>query len=121
MSDSTTSPHEITALLGQGTEFEGRLVFEGTVRIDGRFRGDIFSRDTLIVGADAFVEAQIDADVVVVSGTVQGEIRALTRVEIQPTGVVRGSVQAPVFKIEEGGLFDGTMQMLPTQAFDHSP
>jgi cytoskeletal protein CcmA (bactofilin family) len=114
MSGEVSSHHEVTALLGRGTEFEGRLVFEGTVRIDGRFRGDIYSRDTLIVGMDAVVEAQIDADIVVVSGTVHGEIRALTRVEIQPTGVVRGSVQAPVFKIEEGGLFDGTMQMLPS-------
>jgi cytoskeletal protein CcmA (bactofilin family) len=102
---------EITALLGRGTEFEGRLVFEGVVRIDGQFRGDIFSRDTLILGPDSRVEAQIDADVVLIAGYVEGEIRATTRVEIHPTGYVRGSVLAPVFKIEEGGMFDGTTQM----------
>ena len=102
---------EVTALLGKGANFEGRLIFEGVVRIDGRFSGDIFTRDTLIVGADANVLAQIDADTVIVAGHVEGQIRATSRVEIQATGSVRGSVQAPVFKIEEGGMFDGTTQM----------
>ncbi len=106
--------HEISALLGKGTEFQGRLSFEGTVRIDGIFRGDIFTRDTLIVGAEARVEAQIQADTVIVAGYVEGEVRALSRVEIQKTGYVRGSVLAPVFRIEEGGMFDGSTQMLPS-------
>ena len=107
-------PGEITALLGKGAEFEGRLVFEGVVRIDGNFRGDIYTRDTLIIGPDSRVEAQIDADTVLVAGYVEGEIRAISRVEIHSTGYVRGSVQAPIFKIEEGGLFDGTTQMQPS-------
>jgi cytoskeletal protein CcmA (bactofilin family) len=104
-------PGEITAVLGRGTEFQGSLIFEGVVRIDGKFRGDIFSRDTLILGPDSRIEAQIDADVVLIAGYVEGEIRATTRVEIHSSGYVRGSVLAPVFKIEEGGMFDGTTQM----------
>jgi len=105
---------EITAILGRGASFDGRLIFEGVVRIDGNFRGDIFTRDTLIVGPDSKIEAQIDADTVIVAGHVEGEIRATNRVEIHPSGYVRGSVQAPVFKIEEGGMFDGTTQMQAT-------
>ena len=34
---------EITTLLGRGATFEGKLTFEGTVRIDGRFKGEVFS------------------------------------------------------------------------------
>jgi cytoskeletal protein CcmA (bactofilin family) len=107
---------EFTALLGKGASFEGRLVFEGVVRIDGRFKGDIFTRDTLIVGAESRVEAQIDADTIIVAGYIEGEIRATSRIEIQSTGYIRGSIQAPIFKIEEGGMFDGTTQMLPTES-----
>lgn len=116
MSDSSLSTYsgEITALLGKGAKFEGRLIFEGVVRIDGDFTGDIYSQDTLIIGADSKIFAQIDADSVVVAGHVEGEIRASTRVEIQAGGYVRGSVRAPIFKIEEGGMFDGTTQMLPS-------
>lgn len=102
---------EISAFLGPGTSFSGRLLFEGTVRIDGNFVGDIFTRDTLIIGSEARVRAQIDADTVVVAGTVEGEIRALSRVEIQSSGVLRGQVISPVLKIEEGGIFEGRTQM----------
>ncbi len=116
MKDSVVqaSTSEITALLGKGAHFQGRLIFEGIVRIDGDFTGDIYTRDTLIIGADSKVHAQIDADTVIVSGHLEGEVRATSRVEIQPSGYIKGSVRAPIFKIEEGGLFDGTTQMLPS-------
>lgn len=109
---STPQTQEITALLGKGTEFEGRFLFEGIVRIDGKFSGDIFTRDMLIVGSEAVVIAQIDADIVIIAGHVEGQIRATSRVEIQSTGSVRGRICSPVFKIEEGGVFDGSTQML---------
>ena len=40
----------ISGLLEKGCEFEGKLTFEGTVRINGKFSGEIFSDGTLIVG-----------------------------------------------------------------------
>lgn len=106
--------HEFTAILGPGSTFEGQLVFEGIVRIDGKFRGDIFTRDTLIVGAEARVEGHVDADTVIIAGYVEGEVRASSRIEIQASGYLRGAVYAPIFKIEEGGMFDGMTQMLPS-------
>ena len=112
MSELQTSG--ITALLGKGAQFEGRLIFEGVVRIDGNFKGNIYTRDTLIVGVESKVVAQIDADIVVVAGVIEGEVRASTRIEIQSTGYIHGSVHTPVLKIEEGGMFDGTTQMLPS-------
>jgi len=114
MSDGLTRS-EVSAFLGRGTSFNGRLLFEGTVRIDGTFTGDIFTRDTLIIGPDAEVRAQIDAHTVIVAGNFEGEIRAMSRVEIQPEGVLRGEVSSPVLKIEEGGLFEGKTKMLPDQ------
>ena len=51
---------EITTLLGRGATFEGKLTFEGTVRIDGRFKGEVFSEDVLVIGDGAHVEATID-------------------------------------------------------------
>lgn len=107
---------EVTALLGQGCSFEGRLIFEGIVRIDGKFSGDIFSRDSLIIGPDARVVAQVEADTVIVSGYLEGHIRASTRVEIQASGHVKGMVTSPILKIEEGGVFDGNTQMLAPTA-----
>ena len=50
---------QVTALLDRGSYFEGKLTFEGTVRIGGHFKGEIFTKDTLIINEGAYVEAQI--------------------------------------------------------------
>ena len=64
----------VTAILDKGASFEGRLTFEGTVRISGRFKGEIFTKDTLVIDSGADVEAQIEANVVVISGTMKGKV-----------------------------------------------
>ena len=61
---------EITALLGRGTKFEGKLHFEGRVRVDGFFKGEIRSDDTLVIGDGAEVHAEIDCATVIVRGGV---------------------------------------------------
>ena len=55
-----TAVGEINTLLGSGSEFDGKLTFEGTVRIDGTLRGEVFSDDVLVVGEGAVVEADVD-------------------------------------------------------------
>jgi len=57
---------ELNALLGRGSEFDGKLTFEGTVRIDGTFTGEITTSDTLIVGEGAKVQGDISTPSLVV-------------------------------------------------------
>jgi cytoskeletal protein CcmA (bactofilin family) len=64
--DASLPATEITALLGRGTRFEGKLHFEGRVRIDGVFRGEIQSDDVLIIGEGAEVDAEIDVASVII-------------------------------------------------------
>lgn len=104
-------PGEITAILGEGTRFEGKLIFDGVVRVDGEFKGEIFSRNTLILGEKSVVHAEVDADTVVVGGTFEGNINALSRVEVLDGGIVKGNIRAPVIKIDEGGGVEGSTQM----------
>lgn len=102
---------EVTALLEQGTSFEGRLTFEGTVRIGGHFKGEIFTRDTLIINPGARVEAQIEADVVVVCGHLQGNVFARRQVLMHPPATFSGSVTTPSLRIDEGVVFEGASHM----------
>lgn len=102
---------QMTALLDRGATFEGKLTFEGTVRIGGDFKGEIFSQDTLVINAGARVEAQIEADVVIISGTVVGNIFARRRVIMHPPAVFRGSVTCPSLRIDEGVMFEGASYM----------
>ena len=66
---SDVAEGQVTAILDKGASFEGMLSFEGTVRIGGKFKGEIFTKDTLIIGEDAEVDAQIEADTVLLAAT----------------------------------------------------
>jgi len=103
---------EITALLGRGTRFEGKLFFEGRVRIDGQFKGEIKSDDTLVIGDGAEVNAEIDcATVIVRGGVVHGNIRAKDALEIHAPGKVVGNIHSPSIFIDRGVEFQGSCRM----------
>ena len=102
---------ELEAFLGKNTSFEGKMVFECMARLDGKFEGEIFSRDILTVGENAVINAEINIDTLVVDGKVNGNISAGSKIEINSTGRVYGNITAPALVIKEGGLFDGTCKM----------
>ena len=103
--------HHVTALIDKGAMFEGNLTFEGTVRIGGKFRGEIFTKDTLVVDPGADIEAQIEANMVIISGTVKGNIFAQEQIIMHPPAVLKGTVTTPSLKIEEGVIFEGASYM----------
>lgn len=101
----------VTTLLGKGSEFEGKLSFEGTVRVDGKLTGEIFTDDVLIVGEGAEVNAEVTVGAIVVQGIVRGNITAKRSVEIHSPGRVKGNITTPSLFIEKGVFFDGHCQM----------
>lgn len=98
---------EINTLLGKGSEFEGKLTFEGTVRVDGKLSGEIFSDDVLVVGEGAEVHAEVDIGEIIIQGLVVGNIRARRAVEIHAPGKVRGDITTPSLQIDKGVIFEG--------------
>jgi cytoskeletal protein CcmA (bactofilin family) len=102
---------DLNALLGRGSEFDGKLSFEGTVRIDGKFTGSIVTKDVLVVGEGAVVSAEIDCGTIIVHGTIVGNVRALVGVELHSPARVKGNIQAPSLMIEKGVTFDGQTKM----------
>mgnify|MGYP000320083221 CR=1 FL=1 len=86
-----TGLSEINALLGAGTEYEGKLVFQGRVRVDGRFVGEIHGSDVLILGATADVRADVHVGaLIVLGGTLRGNVFARRVVELHAPGAVHG-------------------------------
>ncbi len=101
----------VTAILDKGVFFEGKLTFEGTVRIGGHFKGEIFTNDVLVISDTAVVEAQIEAATVIVSGRVTGNIFARERVVAHPPAVIKGKITTPSLRIDEGVVFEGATNM----------
>lgn len=101
----------LAALLGKGAQFGGDLTFEGRVRVDGTFKGRIFTEDTLEIGEPGLVDGEIDAAVLVVAGTAAGKIRARDRIVVEPTGVLRGQVDAPSVDVRPGARIDAVLKV----------
>ena len=102
---------DLNALLGRGSEFDGKLTFEGTVRIDGKFTGVIVSNDVLVVGEGAKVAAEITCGTIIVHGEINGNIKARNLVELHHPARVRGNVETPTLMIEKGVMFEGQTKM----------
>lgn len=102
---------EITTLLGQDSEFEGNLCFEGTLRIDGRFKGEIKSEGTLALGPTADVQGEVHVRTCVIEGNFSGNLTAMESVEIRAPAKVKGTVATPELQVERGVLLDGKCSM----------
>jgi cytoskeletal protein CcmA (bactofilin family) len=102
---------QIKAYMGEDTVFSGSLGFEGTVRIDGKFEGQVITEDTLIIGETGHLKAEISAGTVICMGRVEGTVVASKKVEIHSTSKVVGNVKSPSIYIELGGVLDGSCDM----------
>lgn len=102
---------QVNGLLDKGCSFEGKLTFDGTVQINGEFRGEIYSDGTLIIGADAQLNAGIFVDTLVVYGKVEGRIESRTRVEMRGTAMVLADVTTRHLSVEDGVIFQGMCRM----------
>lgn len=111
MDTKRKTKEEINTLLGWGTEFEGKLTFEGAVRVDGKFTGEVQSNGMLIIGEKAVVRAEIQAGIVLVHGETHGKISAKSRIEAYSPARIYGDIYSPVLVLGEGVIFEGTSHM----------
>jgi cytoskeletal protein CcmA (bactofilin family) len=98
-------------IIAQGTSFKGTVTSESSVQVDGDFEGDITVKDTVQVGAQAAIKANITAGEVRISGKVVGNVIAKDRLEIQSQGKMFGDIKTPRLIIAEGVVFEGHCSM----------
>jgi cytoskeletal protein CcmA (bactofilin family) len=106
------SSEEISGFLDQGTAVTGELQFSGILRIDGTFHGSILTSDVLVVGEHAVIHADIKTGDLEIHGRVFGNVEAKRRIEIYPTGRVRGDLYTPQLIVNSGATFDGRSRMI---------
>jgi cytoskeletal protein CcmA (bactofilin family) len=108
-----TAPRKarLGAFLDEASEIEGKYTCSGTVMLDAKLRGEITSRDTLIIGARGVVHAAVRGVTVVIRGEVVGKVTATERVELKAGARVTGDLEAPIIVVEEGAVLDGHCRM----------
>jgi len=104
-------------VLGKGTSFKGRIKFNKTLRVLGKFEGTIEASGALIVDRDAVVDAdRIEVSSLVVYGKVVGNVFAADKVDMMSGATVEGDVTAARLRIADGVMFRGQCIMTGVDA-----
>jgi len=103
---------QMNGFIGKGVAITGKLEFEGSVRIDGKFSGEIDAiNGTLLVGEGAIMEAKAVIDTAIISGEFKGDIEGKSRIELKGPGKMFGNIKTTNLTIGEGVIFEGTCEM----------
>jgi cytoskeletal protein CcmA (bactofilin family) len=111
LSPPTSQPPGLNAYLDQGASIEGKMVFRGSVRIDGSFQGEIYSDDLLIVGETGAIEGKFQVGEAIIGGKVRGTLEVKRAVTFNPKANFSGELITPVLVVEAGAVLDGTIRM----------
>ncbi len=105
---------KLAGLIDMESEFKGDLVFKGSFRIEGFFKGTITSESLLVIGERGKVEADVKVGQLVINGEIHGHLQASERIEIHNKGRVFGTVLTPRLIVEEGAHLEATCQTQAT-------
>jgi cytoskeletal protein CcmA (bactofilin family) len=102
---------DIIAFVGEEVTFKGTIKYQGTVRVDGRLEGEIYTDGNLIIGQKAVITAKVEAGTVTCQGRITGEVLAKNRVKLLSPAVFDGTITTPLLSIDEGVMFNGSCNM----------
>ena len=102
---------DVSAFVGKGVVFKGTITYNGTVRIDGTLEGEIHSDGILLVGEEAVITAKVTAGTIVCKGKITGDIHARDKMKLRAPAIINGGITTPMLSMEEGVLFNGTLEM----------
>ena len=102
---------ELSTILGKGSTFEGKLNVGHTLRIDGKFTGDIITTDTIIVGKEGNINGNIEAKMLIVGGKLSGTAKIKDKIVLETKAEFHGEMKTTRLVIDEGAIFDGRCSM----------
>jgi len=105
----SNDPQHIDTLIGVHSIITGELSFEGSVRIDGRFNGNIHAdkESTLIVSEGAIIQGEVHVPSLILHGTIEGNVHASESLKLGSTGYLNGDVEYKVLSLTEGSAING--------------
>jgi cytoskeletal protein CcmA (bactofilin family) len=102
---------DVRVSLGPDAEVTGKLSFATPTRIEGKLKGELRATDLLVIGAQAVVQANVQAEKLVVLGEVRGQVQGASRIEICAGGRLYGDIETKCLVVQEGATFEGRSKM----------
>ena len=95
------------SLIAADLTIEGKIEGAGSVRIAGKFKGDVNVQGDLTIEAGAKLTGSVRANAVVIAGELEGNVEGASRVELQQSGVVTGDIKAGSLTVAAGARMRG--------------
>lgn len=100
-----------TGIIGKGIMIRGSLTGGGDLVVEGRVEGQIALKNHLTIESSGRVQADIRAEELTINGEASGNIDASGKVSINASARVDGDIKAPKVVIEDGAVFNGSIEM----------
>jgi cytoskeletal protein CcmA (bactofilin family) len=106
------------AQIGKSLRLKGEITGSEDLLIDGEVEGTIeLKENSLTVGPNGSVKADVSARSITVMGHLCGNVRAGEKIEICKTGSLEGDLSTARIVIEDGAVFRGSIDIVkPGQA-----
>ncbi|HWP56989.1 MAG TPA: polymer-forming cytoskeletal protein [Candidatus Acidoferrales bacterium] len=109
-SSERSDGHWKESFLAADITIEGKIVGQGSVRIAGKFQGDLQVHGDLTIESGAHVTGEIQADTITLHGTVQGNINASAQVTLSESGQIIGDLKAKTLTVAAGARMRGKVE-----------
>ena len=101
----------IKSLIAQQCQIDGNFTFADGIRLDGQVHGnltgDMVRPSILVISESASVTGEVQADHIIINGTVNGPVHARVMLELQPKARIKGDVAYKTLEMHQGALVDG--------------
>ena len=111
-----SAPESVISIVGPGMKVVGDCETDGTLRIEGAVQGSVRAGKAVVIGRDGLVIGDVMTQDAVVSGRVEGSVTAESRLELQASCRIDGEVNTPRLQLEEGAVFNGSVNMMRDSA-----
>jgi len=107
---------KMDTLIGADSSFQGIITATGTIRVDGKFEGEISCTGDLVIGEGGKVKANVKVRNLLLSGELEGNVAVQGRIEITLSGKLYGDIATTNLVIDEGAVFRGKCDMQQLQS-----
>ncbi len=99
------------SVIGHTIVINGEVESDEEVLIEGKIEGFVKSKGLVVIGKTGIVDAEVEANEVIVVGKINGNVNGVTKVEIKPEGEVNGNIVSQRVVLAEGAIFKGNIDM----------
>ncbi|MGH8555961.1 MAG: bactofilin family protein [Methylococcales bacterium] len=103
----------VSTIISQGTEIHGNISFTGGLHVDGIIKGNVIGDQTgtsiLSLSELGVIEGEVRVPLVILNGSVLGNVFASERVELAPKSKVTGDVTYKLIEMVPGAEVNGRL------------